>query len=86
MWADPICAVVAETYAQARDAAEAIEVDIEELEPVVDMKAALAEGAPKVHDESDLEPVLTIWGFCRRKQGRGERGVRERRAMSCRWS
>ena len=40
---DPICAVVAETYAQARDAAEAIEVDIEELDPVVDMKAALAE-------------------------------------------
>ena len=47
---DPIAAVVAETAAQARDAAEAIEVDIEELPAVVDMKAAL-EGGPLVHDE-----------------------------------
>ena len=35
---DPIAAVVAETLAQARDAAEAIEVDIEELPAVIDMK------------------------------------------------
>ncbi|PZX44558.1 carbon-monoxide dehydrogenase large subunit [Roseinatronobacter thiooxidans] len=59
---DPIAAVVAETYEQARDAAEAIEVDIEQLEAVVDMKAALAEGAPKVHD--DLTSNLCYdWGF-----------------------
>ena len=47
---EAIAAVVAETLAQARDAAEAIEVDIEELPAVVDMKAALADGAPKVHE------------------------------------
>ena len=35
--ARPIAAVVAETLAQARDAAEAIELDIEELPAVVDM-------------------------------------------------
>jgi aerobic carbon-monoxide dehydrogenase large subunit len=59
---DPIAAVVAETYEQARDAAEAIVVDIEELPAVVDMKAALAEGAPKVHD--DLSSNLCYdWGF-----------------------
>ena len=59
---DPIAAVVAETYAQARDAAEAIVLDIEELPAVVDMKAALRDGAPKVHDE--LKSNLCYdWGF-----------------------
>ncbi len=59
---DPIAAVVAETPEQARDAAEAIVLDIEELPAVVDMKAALEEGAPKVHD--DLTSNLCYdWGF-----------------------
>jgi carbon-monoxide dehydrogenase large subunit len=59
---DPIAAVVAETREQARDAAEAIGLDIEELPAVVDMKAALEEGAPKVHD--DLTSNLCYdWGF-----------------------
>ncbi|WP_422027935.1 xanthine dehydrogenase family protein molybdopterin-binding subunit [Roseovarius sp.] len=59
---DPIAAVVAETREQARDAAEAIEVDIEDLPAVMDMKAALADGAPKVHD--DLTSNLCYdWGF-----------------------
>ncbi|MAQ85623.1 xanthine dehydrogenase family protein molybdopterin-binding subunit [Psychromarinibacter halotolerans] len=59
---DPIAAVVAESYAQARDAAELIELDIEELPAVIDMKAALADDAPKVHD--DLTSNLCYdWGF-----------------------
>ncbi|SIO06473.1 xanthine dehydrogenase, molybdenum binding subunit apoprotein [Rhodovulum sp. ES.010] len=59
---DPVALVVAETAEQARDAAEAIEPDIEELEPALDMKAALADGAPKVHD--DLSSNLCYdWGF-----------------------
>ena len=59
---DPIAAVVAESLEEARTAAEAIEVDIEELAPVVDMKAAVAEGSPKVHD--DLSSNLCYdWGF-----------------------
>ena len=59
---DPIAAVVAETLAQARDAAEAIKLDIEDLPAVVDMKAALEDGAPKVHD--DLTSNLCYdWGF-----------------------
>ena len=65
---DPIAAVVAETLDQARDAAEAIEVDIDELPAVVDMKAALAEGAPKVHD--DLSSNLCYdWGFVEENKG-----------------
>ncbi|NIY71525.1 xanthine dehydrogenase family protein molybdopterin-binding subunit [Marivivens donghaensis] len=59
---DPIAAVVAETKEQARDAAEAIVVDIDELPAVVNMKEALADGAPKVHD--DLKSNLCYdWGF-----------------------
>jgi carbon-monoxide dehydrogenase large subunit len=59
---DPIAAVVADTPEQARDAAEAIVYDIAELPAVVDMKAALDPGAPKVHDE--LESNLCYdWGF-----------------------
>ncbi|MEQ6247792.1 xanthine dehydrogenase family protein molybdopterin-binding subunit [Sulfitobacter sp. HNIBRBA3233] len=48
---DPIAAVVAETADQARDAAEAIELDIEELPAVIDMKKAVEDGATKVHDD-----------------------------------
>ena len=59
---DPIAVVVAETLEQARDAAEAIEVDITELPAVIDMKAALVEGSTRVHD--DLTSNLCYdWGF-----------------------
>ena len=59
---DPIAVVIAETLEQARDAAEAIDLDIEDLPTVVDMKAALSADAPKVHD--DLTSNLCYdWGF-----------------------
>jgi carbon-monoxide dehydrogenase large subunit len=58
---DPIALVVAESLDQARDAAEAIEVDIEELEPVLDMKAAVA-GGTLVHDEVGTN-LCYDWGF-----------------------
>ena len=65
---DPIAAVVADSLAQARDAAEAIVLDIEELPAVVNMKAALADGAPKVHD--DLANNLCYdWGFVEENKG-----------------
>ncbi|MEO0931203.1 MAG: xanthine dehydrogenase family protein molybdopterin-binding subunit, partial [Pseudomonadota bacterium] len=48
---EPVCAVVAETYAQARDAAEEIMLDLTEMPAVMDMKAAVADGATKVHDD-----------------------------------
>ena len=57
-----VAAVVANSLAEARDAAEAIELDISELPAVVDMKAAVADGATKVHD--DLTSNLCYdWGF-----------------------
>jgi aerobic carbon-monoxide dehydrogenase large subunit len=46
----PVALVVAETLAQARDAAEAIVVDYEELPAVVDARAAAEPGAPQLFD------------------------------------
>ncbi len=48
---DPVALVVAETPVAALDAAELIEVDYERLPAVVDMEAALADGAPLQFDE-----------------------------------
>ncbi|MEH6521453.1 xanthine dehydrogenase family protein molybdopterin-binding subunit [Sulfitobacter sp.] len=65
---EPIAAVVAETLEQARDAAEAINVDISELPAVVNMKEAVKEGATKVHD--DLTSNLCYdWGFVEENKG-----------------
>src|SRR4051794_2048158 len=43
---DPVALVIAETRAQAVDAAELVDVDYDLLDVVVDMEAALAPGAP----------------------------------------
>src|SRR5689334_6535474 len=47
---DIVAMVVAETHAQAKDAAELIEVEYEELPAVVGTMAALEPGAPQVWD------------------------------------
>ncbi len=48
---DAVAMVIAETKGQAKDAAEAIELDIETLSAVASLKAAMADGAALVHDE-----------------------------------
>jgi carbon-monoxide dehydrogenase large subunit len=48
---DAVAVVVATTRAAAEDAVELVEVGYEPLPAVVDPEAALAEGAPLVHDE-----------------------------------
>jgi carbon-monoxide dehydrogenase large subunit len=48
---DPVALVIAETLAQARDAAELIEVDYEALPSVTDTAQAVSPGAPPVWDE-----------------------------------
>ncbi|HEY0836520.1 MAG TPA: xanthine dehydrogenase family protein molybdopterin-binding subunit [Azospirillum sp.] len=48
---DQLAVVIAETREQARDAAELVAVDYEELPAVASIRAALAEGAPAVHDD-----------------------------------
>jgi carbon-monoxide dehydrogenase large subunit len=49
---EAIAAVVARSEAQAEDAADAVEVDIKPADAVIDAGAALADGAPLVHDEA----------------------------------
>ncbi|MBS0220698.1 MAG: xanthine dehydrogenase family protein molybdopterin-binding subunit [Proteobacteria bacterium] len=48
---DPVAIVVAETLAQAKDAAEAVMVDIEPLPAVTDAREGAAPGAPQVFDD-----------------------------------
>ena len=50
---DAVAVVVAETKAQARDAAEAVEVTYKERKAVTDAVAALKSGAPQLHPEAD---------------------------------
>jgi carbon-monoxide dehydrogenase large subunit len=48
---DPVAVVIAETRAQAVDAAELVDVDYDDLPAVTDMEDALAEGAPLQFEE-----------------------------------
>jgi carbon-monoxide dehydrogenase large subunit len=49
---EPIAMVVADSRYVAEDAAEAIEIEIDPLPPVLDVEQALADDAPRVHPES----------------------------------
>jgi len=49
---DPVAFVVAETLAQAKDAAEAVVVDIDSLPAVTDSREAARPGAPLVFDDA----------------------------------
>src|SRR6267154_2711714 len=49
---DPVAFVVAEALLQAKDAAEAVEVDIDQLPAVVRPEEAARPGAPLIHDEA----------------------------------
>ena len=55
---DPVACVVAETVQQARDAAEAVMVDIDPLPVVTEPHAAVADRAPLVYDEAPANLVL----------------------------
>ncbi|MDY0744903.1 xanthine dehydrogenase family protein molybdopterin-binding subunit [Paucibacter sp. R3-3] len=57
---DPVALVVAETYAQAKAAAMLIDVDYEDLAPVVDTGSAKGHAAA-VHDEAP-DNVCYTWG------------------------
>jgi carbon-monoxide dehydrogenase large subunit len=49
---DPVAIVVAETLLQAKDAAEAVELDVESLNAVTDPEEAARPGAPVLYDEA----------------------------------
>jgi aerobic carbon-monoxide dehydrogenase large subunit len=55
---EPVALVVAETAAQAQDAAEAVMVDYKELPAVATAEEALATGAPQLHETAPGNLVL----------------------------
>ncbi len=57
---DVLAAVAATSRAAAREAAALIEVDYEVLEPVTDPFAALAEGAPEIHEGGNVLSVSKV--------------------------
>ncbi|OYU18408.1 MAG: carbon monoxide dehydrogenase [Rhodobacteraceae bacterium PARR1] len=61
---DAYAAIVAETYNQAKDAAQQLadDTDIEELPAIIDMKAAVANPANRVHDEIP-DNLCFDWGW-----------------------
>lgn len=59
---DAYAAVIAETLAEALDAVEAIEADIDELDAVVNMADALANDSVLVHDEIGTNQCFD-WGW-----------------------
>ncbi|MCB1343185.1 MAG: xanthine dehydrogenase family protein molybdopterin-binding subunit, partial [Pseudooceanicola sp.] len=73
---DPIAAVVADSPAEARDAAEAIEVELEELPAVIDMAEALKDGATKVHDELTSN-LCYDWGFVEDNREAVDKAIKE---------
>ena len=58
---DPVAIVVAETAKQAKDAAEAVFVDIDALPAVTDAAAAAAPGAPQIYD--GVSGNVASWTF-----------------------
>jgi carbon-monoxide dehydrogenase large subunit len=65
-----VAIVVARTAAEARDAGDLVEVDYDELAPVLDMEAALAEGATLVHPDLGTNENAT-WVFDSGEAGTG---------------
>ena len=59
---EPVALVVAETAAQAQDAAEAVAVEFEDLPAVTTADAALAKGAPQLHAGAPGNLVLDFTG------------------------
>ncbi|WP_309667433.1 xanthine dehydrogenase family protein molybdopterin-binding subunit, partial [Tabrizicola sp.] len=74
---DSYAAVVAETYQQARDAAQAIadDSDIEELPAIVNMAAAVANTANRVHDEIP-DNVCFDWGWIEDNRAKVDAAIR----------
>ena len=89
---DIVAAVVAETRAQAVDAAEMVIVDYDPLPVVVDPEAALEDGAPVLFPEHGSN-VAIEFNFGedaddprRRRRRRSRVGSRTSASPPCRWS
>ena len=59
---DPVAVVVADSREHAKDALEAVDVDFEPLDAVLDIESALADGAPVIHPDLGDNRAYT-WGL-----------------------
>src|SRR5271165_4237077 len=57
---DPVAVVIADTYSEARDAAEKVVVEYGVLKPVIDVASAAKPGQPQVHD---FAPNNTVFNW-----------------------
>lgn len=55
---EPIAAVVAASEEEAEDIVDQVEVEIEETQPLVDARDAIAQGAPAVHDMAPTNVIV----------------------------
>ena len=69
---DAVAMVVADTAAAAQDAAELVEIEYRDLPAVVSAEAALAAGAPQLHEEAPGNLAFDLRGG---QRGSGEGGV-----------
>ncbi len=65
-----VAVVVARSSAEAHDALEEIDVEYDELPVVLDMEAAIADGAPLVHEELGTN-TNAVWKFDSAEAGTG---------------
>ena len=68
---EAVAVVAARTKAEAQDALEAIEIDYEPLPVVLDMEAALADGADLVHPDNTSSNKSYTWVFSSGEAGTG---------------
>jgi carbon-monoxide dehydrogenase large subunit len=68
---EAVAVVAARTKAEAQDALEAIEIDYEPLPVVLDMEAALADGADLVHPDNTSSNKSYTWVFDSGEAGTG---------------
>ena len=78
---DRVAAVAAQSRAIAEEALRLIEVEYEDLPPVLEIEQAMAPGAPVIHDEPDSTGIhdasRNIAGYIFKEIGSVERGFRE---------
>lgn len=57
---DRVCAVAAKSKEAAEEALSLIKVEYEELEPVLNSRDAMKEGAPIIHDEKEAHVIIPV--------------------------
>jgi carbon-monoxide dehydrogenase large subunit len=67
---EAVAVVVARTYSEARDAADLVDVEYDELPPVLDMEAAIAVGADLAHPDLGTNTSAT-WVYDSASAGHG---------------